>query len=92
MKYDNWKTRLSDDDIEIAICCHEYFDIDYPQARATCTDCGWEWLLTEEELEAHRKADAWYADYCRREERRQWWREVRSSLWKNTIGRVWTAQ
>lgn len=74
--YDAWKTRSPYDDEPEEECWHEEYDADW-EGRATCGRCGHTWWLTSEEIAADRAHSEAYDQMCRREERRERWRQVR---------------
>lgn len=74
MSYDTWKTR--DDELPEEICIHEEYEANW-DGRATCDRCGHAWWLSAEEIAADRANSDAYDAYCRREERRERWRQVR---------------
>jgi hypothetical protein len=57
-------------------CFHEEYESNW-EGYATCDRCGHGWWLSAAELEWERKASAAFEAYCRREERRERWRQVR---------------
>jgi hypothetical protein len=75
--YDAWKLRSPYDDEPEEECFHEEYEADF-NGRATCCHCSHVWYLSDEEILAERRHQAAYDDMCRREERRERWRQVRA--------------
>lgn len=76
MGYDDWKLRSPDDELPEEECYHEEHEITW-EGRATCNRCGNTWWATADEIRFQREASEAYDAYCRREERRERWRQVR---------------
>ncbi len=54
-------------------CSHEEYDVDW-EGRANCSFCRASWWLTSEELVAHTRREAEYAEWQEKERRREFWR------------------
>lgn len=64
-------------------CSHEDYEINW-EGRARCDRCGEAWWPSANEIAAFRDLEASYDAHCRREERKQWWRDQ----WER-IARPW---
>lgn len=77
MTYDQWKCDPGYDDPPEEDCIHEDYETTL-EGRASCGRCGHSWWLSHEEQMHEREANEAYDRYCRREERREKWRQVRA--------------
>lgn len=77
MTYDQWKCDSGYDDPPEEECFHEEYEADW-EGLATCERCGHSWFLTPEQIAADRANSIAYDAYCRAEERRERWRQVRA--------------
>lgn len=72
-------------------CHHEEFEINY-EGRAECGQCGEKWLATADEIAFQREQHAEYDRWCRKEERREFWRNltlpIRLRLHR-VLARIW---
>lgn len=73
--YDSWKLASPDDEYDDP-CDHEDYDIDIVSGRAECHWCGEGWYASNEEVLSAVDAQAAYAEYEERENRRQWWGDL----------------
>lgn len=68
---DDWE-----DGLDEYPCDHEDRDINPVDGRAQCYRCGAAWYASDEELAAEHRHQAEYAKWEKRENRRQWWRDL----------------
>lgn len=73
--YDAWKLASPDDEYDEP-CDHENYDINIVDGRATCDQCGESWYASDDEVLAAVDAQAAYAEYEERENRRRWWSDL----------------
>lgn len=92
--YDAWKLRSPYDDAPEEECFHEDFEINW-EGRATCDRCGHAWWAAREDIKHCRAVSEEYDAFCRREDRKQWWRDQweRAArpwrwFWYRTFGRL----
>ena len=72
-------------------CFHEVYEIDI-EGRAHCDACGETWWASDGEIASQREHQREYDKWCRREERREWWRQLTRPLrWAvyRLLERVW---
>lgn len=89
--YDAWKLRSPDDDYDEPECHHEEFDIDY-EGRAHCEMCGETWWADGDQIAAQREHQVEYDRWCRRQERREFWRKLTYPIrWPifRLLDRIW---
>ena len=72
--YDAWKLASPYDEYEE--CYHDDYDIDL-EGRAHCSTCNETWWPSVAEMKHLRHLDEQYDKHCRREERREFWRNLR---------------
>lgn len=77
MTYDQWKCDPGYDDAPEEECSHEEYEANW-EGRAICDRCGHSWWMTSEQIAADRAHSAAYDAYCRAENRRERWRQVRA--------------
>ena len=75
MTYDRWKTDSGYNEPEDE-CYHDEFEIDALEGRAYCDRCGATWWASDDEIRLQREQHAEYDAYCRRQERREFWRRL----------------
>jgi hypothetical protein len=89
--YDAWKLASPDDEREPEECYHEEFEIDW-EGRSHCDRCGEAWWASADEIRFQREQQAEYDAWCRRQERREFWRRfTRPIRWPiyRLLERVW---
>lgn len=89
MTYDQWKTDSGYDEREE--CEHEVFEIDM-EGRAHCDACSATWWAYPNEIRWQREQQAEYDTWCRKQERREFWRKLTLPIrWPifRLLERVW---
>lgn len=89
--YDAWKLASPDDERPEDECSHEEYEINY-EGRAHCDCCGEGWWASTEEIQSQREREAEYDRWCRREERREFWRKLTYPIrWPiyRLLNRIW---
>ena len=74
--YDSWKLASPEEEM----CEHEDFSVDILTGRAECDRCPHSWYAGEDEIKRQIQHEADYYEHMEREERRQWWRDLWSSI------------
>lgn len=89
MTYDQWKTDSGYHEREE--CWHEQFDIDL-DGTAHCEMCDETWRASADEIRVHRNRQAEYDSWCRKQERREFWRRITLPIrWPlfRLLDRIW---
>ncbi len=72
----------SDDDYDReSECDHNGYEIDILTGRAECDYCQHSWYVSGERINAEIERQANYHEDMERENRRQWWRDLRYAIW-----------
>lgn len=74
--YDAWKLASPDDEYDEPECYHDDYDVDILEGRAHCNLCLESWYATEEEVRRQIEHQAEYDAWCRKQERREFWRRL----------------
>lgn len=61
-------------------CEHEHYEIDVCTGRASCDYCNHFWYLTSDEIDHALDRQERYYEDMERENRRQWWRDLRDQI------------
>lgn len=77
--YDSWKLASPDDEYDDP-CDHDDYDVDILEGRARCHRCGESWYCSDEEVLRQIDHEAAYAAWEEKENRRQWWDNLRYSI------------
>lgn len=75
MTYDQWKCTDPRDYEPEEECYHENFEIDM-EGRAHCNFCSESWRASVREIEEQRAIEAEFNAWCRKQERREFWRKL----------------
>ncbi len=99
--YDAWKTQSGYDDRDTFPsyddepedeCDHEEYETDILTGRAECCKCPHSWYVTPEQEAAERERIREYAEWERRQQRREFWRRltypVRWPVYR-VLNRIW---